>query len=87
MSIVQLLARQNLILRKNNLQLQLLQNSAAKRNMLNNLSFGGGLNLENISARECALDLDSISASTELMAINAELGALNSFSNKFDYFA
>lgn len=82
MSLVTALARQRLIAEKNGLQCQLLQNSAAKRNSLQNLSFSGGLNLEGAFALENSLDLDNISASTELMAVNAELAALKNYSSQ-----
>ena len=82
MSIISLLAKQNLILRKNNLQYALLKNSAARRNMLNNISFGGVSCFENAYNYEKALDLNSIFASSELMAINAELSAINSYCDK-----
>ena len=89
MSIVTLLARQSLIARKNYLQTQMLQNSALRRGMLDNISFGGGYNLAEISARETAMDLENISASSELMAINAELSALSNYSsdNKMNFLA
>ncbi len=88
MSIVTLLARQNLIARKNDLQYQMLQNSSSMRRMLNsNVFFGGGLNLADISSRETAMDLENIAASSELMAINAELNSLNDSSSRFNYFA
>ncbi len=87
MSLIQLLARQNLIYRKNNLQLQLLNGFSAKRNALSCLSFGN--NFEGISAYERGLDLNSIGASVELTAINAELNALNNYSDnsRLNYFA
>ncbi len=89
MSIVTLLARQNLIARKNDLQYQLLQGSSLRRSMLDNVSFSGGFDLADISRRESALDLENISASSELMAINAELNALNnySFGSKMNFLA
>lgn len=89
MSIIALLARQSLIARKNNLQYQLLQGSSLRRRVLDNVSFGGGFDLADISQREAALDLENISASSELMAVNAELSALNNYSsgNKMNFLA
>ena len=83
MSIVQVLAKQNLIAQKNNLQLQNLQNSAMQRKMLENPAFMGSL--ESANAMETALALDSINNSAMLMSINAELEALSNA--KIDYYA
>jgi len=83
MSIVQMLAKQQAIAQRNKIMYQSLQNSAMRRNMLANPSFMG--NLEDASAMETALALDDISNSTQLMAINAELQALDNA--KLDYFA
>ena len=68
MSLIQALHRQSLIAQRNNLQYSLLQNWSAQRSMLNggyNPSFAG------------LLELQGVSDSTQLMAINAELNALN----------
>ena len=74
--LIQALRRQSLIAQRNNLQFGLLQNMAAQRSMLQSgciPTFGS------------ALELQSINDSTQLMAISAELNALNNA--KFDYFA
>lgn len=81
MSIIQLLAKQNLIAQKNNLQYQMLQNSRMQRNMLSDTSFLG--NFDTPHNRETSLQLENCTNGFELMAINAELNALN----KLDYFA
>jgi len=66
--LIQALHRQNLIAQKNNLQYNLLQNWDAQRAMLaGNFNTGFGNMLE----------MDSINNSIQLMAINAELNALN----------
>ena len=83
MSIVQLMARQRLIAERNNMQLQSFRNLDAQRGMLNNPSFAG--NLETASAMESALALENINNECQLMAINAELNALNNA--KLNYFA
>jgi hypothetical protein len=73
---IEALHRQNLIAQKNNLQYSLLQNSASQRSLLNggfSPSFAG------------MLELQSVSDSIQLMAINAELNALNNA--KIDYLA
>jgi len=74
--IIQALYKQNLIAQKNNLQYSLLQNWANQRSMLNgtyNPFFAG------------ALELQGVSDSIQLMAINAELNALNN--SKMNYLA
>ncbi|MBR2069344.1 MAG: hypothetical protein IJ877_06235 [Candidatus Gastranaerophilales bacterium] len=74
--LIQALHKQNLIAQKNSLQYGLLQNWASQRSMLNggySPSFGS------------ALELQGISDSIQLMAINAELNALNNA--KMDYLA
>ena len=81
MSIIQLLAKQNLIAQRNNLQYQMLQNSRSQREMLSNPAFMG--NLEAAHNYETSLCLENCVNSVELMAINAELNALNNI----DYFA
>ena len=81
MSIIQLLARQSLIAQKNNLQYQMLQNSRSQRQMLSNPAFMG--NLEAAHNYETSLCLENSMNGEELMAINAELNALNNL----DYFA
>ena len=75
MSIVLNLYKQSLINRKNNAQLELIQNNARKLAMLGGLHSNS--NLASVSSAETALDLDNLSASTELMAVNAELASLN----------
>lgn len=87
-SILNVLARQNLIAQKNDLQYQMLQNSSARRGMLNNLSFGS--NLGEVAAYEAGLDSEQITNESQLMAINAELNALRNYSsadNRLNYFA
>lgn len=78
-----MLARQNLIAQKNNLQMQMLENSASQRRMLSNPYFRG--NLQEASNYETALGLQNISDSAQLMAINAELDSLSS--SKLDFMA
>ncbi|MBQ8475585.1 hypothetical protein IJ531_00830 [bacterium] len=71
MSIVQALYRQSLIAQKNSLQYGLLQNSASQRSLLTSgysPSFAGSISN--------SLELSAISSSIQLMAINAELSAL-----------
>ena len=72
--LIQALHKQNLIARKNNLQYSLLQNWANQRSMLSgmyNPTFAG------------TLELQSVSDSIQLMAINAELNAINN--SKMNY--
>lgn len=74
--LIQALYRQSLTAQKNNLQFAMLQNWSNQRAMLNGgycPSFGNSLELENINN------------SIQLMAINAELNALNN--SKMDYLA
>ena len=61
----------------------MLQNSARQRNMLDNIQFMG--NLEQAHNMETALALQNIDNSSQLMAISAELSALNS--SKINYLA
>ena len=75
MSILLNLHKQSLINRKNNAQLELFHNNAKKLAMLGGLH--QGMNLNSVSSMETALDLDNLTASTELMAVNAELASLN----------
>ena len=74
--IVEALYRQSLIAQRNNLQFAMLQNWSNQRSMLN-----GGYS----PSFEGALELENISNSIQLMAINAELNALNNA--KMDYLA
>ena len=83
MSIAALLYRRSLIATKNNLQFQMMQNSSRQRNMLDNIQFMG--NLEQAHNIGTALALENIDNSSQLMAINAELSALDS--SKINYFA
>lgn len=86
LSIAKQLEKQSLIARRNNLELSLLQNSAAQRGLLNSPHFGGGL--ATVNAAEASLGLSNISNGTELMAVNAELAALNdSTSSRLNYMA
>ena len=83
MSIVTLLAKQNAILRRNDLQFQALRNSSLKQGVL---SFEGNLN--QASAIENSLDLENIQISSELMALNAELNSIKNYeNNKLNYLA
>ncbi len=83
MSIITSLAKQNAILRRNDLQFQMLKNSSLKQGLL---SFEGNLN--RISALENSLDLGNIQANTELMALNAELNSIRNYeNNKLNYLA
>ena len=75
MSIVLNLYKQSLINRKNNAQLELIRNNAQKLAMLGGLHRNYDLN--SVSSMENAIDLDNLTASTELMAVNAELAALD----------
>ena len=86
LSIARSLEKQNLIAQKNNLTAQLLQNSAAQRELLNSPHFGGSL--ATVSAAEASSGMSKITNETQLMAINAELAALNNASsNGLDYMA
>ncbi len=85
MSIVSLLAKQSLIAQKNNLQFQMLKNQSALRNSLNYAPHFTGSNLETVNNFETSLALENISNESQLMAINAELQALNS--SRLNYFA
>ena len=84
-SIVQALRKQELIAQRNNLEFQMLQNSAAQRGLLNSPHFTGGL--ATVSAAETSLSLDNISNETQLMAINAELAALSNTGSNLNYLA
>ena len=75
MSIVLNLYKQSLINRKNNAQLALIQNNAQKLAMLGGLHLGSDIN--SVSSMENSLDLDNVSLSSELMAVNAELAAID----------
>lgn len=79
-SLVCALAKQNLIAQKNNLQMQMLNNSAYQRSMISNPYFCG--NLEYANAIGTSLELENIDNSVQLMAINAELEALNNYAKK-----
>lgn len=83
MSLVTQLARQSLIAQKNDLQFQMLQNNSIQRGMLNNPFYMG--NLEMANALESSLVQDNLNASTQLMALNAELNALKD--TKLNYLA
>ncbi len=83
MSLVTQLARQSLIAQKNDLQFQMLQNNSIQRGMLNNPLYMG--NLEMANALESSLVQDNLNASTQLMALNAELNALKD--TKLNYLA
>ena len=83
MSLVTQLARQSLIAQKNNLQFQMLQNNSIQRGMLNNPLFMG--NPEMANRAESSLMSDNLNASVQLMALNAELNALNN--TKLNYLA
>ncbi len=76
MSVVLNLYKQSLINRKNNAQLELINNNAKKLAMLGGLKLGDNLN--SVSSIENNMDLDNVFLSSELMAVNAELAALNS---------
>jgi len=75
MSIVLNLYKQSLLNRKNNAQMELIRNNAQKLAMLGGLHLGSDLN--SISSLENSIDLDNLCASSELMAVNAELAALD----------
>ena len=86
-SLTAMLHKQNLIAQKSNLQMQMLNNSARQRSLLSNLNFCG--NLEYANTLGTALELENISNSTQLMAINAELNSINNAlkDSKLNYFA
>ena len=69
LSILQALNRQNLIAQRSNLQYSMLQNSAMQRDLMNQPFFGYENNLQMQAAND----------SIQLMAINAELQALNNY--------
>ena len=77
--LIQALHKQYLIAQKNNLQYALLQNWDAQRAMLNGEYCGYSPSFGD------ALELQGISDSIQLMAINTELNALNNA--KIDYLA
>ena len=83
MSLLTSLATQSLIAQRNNLQFQMLQNNSSQRGMLSNPLFMG--NLEMANALESSLVQDNLNASTQLMALNAELNALKD--TKLNYLA
>jgi len=74
MSVVLNLYKQSLINRKNNAQLELLQNNARKMAMLGGLHLNS--DISSVSSYENAIDLDNLSLSSELMAVSAELASL-----------
>ena len=88
LSIVQSLEKQNLIAQRSNLIYQMLQNSRAQRAEFGALSaahadasalaFTGGVD---------SLELENVNNEIQLMAINAELNAINEAQaqNKLDY--
>ena len=84
MSILVSLYKQSLIADRNNKELALLQNSARRMHMLG--THQGRMDYGEINTEENAIDMQNISDSTELMAINAELDALNN-SSSLNYFA
>ena len=70
--IIEALYRQSLIAQKNNLQYSLLQNWSAQRSLLRNApSFTGAYSIGS------NLELSGFNDSVQLMAVNAELNALN----------
>ncbi len=74
--LIEALYRQNLIAQRNNLYYSLMQNWDAQRSLLNggySPSFGS------------ALEVQGVNDSIQLMAINAELNALNN--SKMNYLA
>ena len=72
MSIVLALYKQSLVAERNNLQYGLLRNWSAQRSLLRNApSFTGAANIGN------NLELSGLNDSIQLMAVNAELNALN----------
>lgn len=83
-SIAKMLERQTLTAERNKLICELLQNSAAQSGMLNSPNFGGSLGT--VSAMDASFGLDNIANSTQLMAVNAELSALDS-SSRLNYLA
>jgi len=82
MSLIETLYRQNLMLQRNNLIYQTINNHEAQYGMLNQPSF------MNNSISD-TLELENVNNSIQLMAINAELQALEQQNNtsKFNYFA
>ncbi len=85
LSIARQLEKQSLVAQRNNLEYQMLQNSAAQRGLLNSPYFTGGL--ATVSAAEASLGMENIMNETQLMAVNAELAALNNSSSRLDYLA
>ena len=85
LSIARQLEKQSLIAQRNNLEFELLQNSAAQRGLLNSPHFGGGL--ATVNAAETSLGLSNTTNETMLMAINAELAALNTTGSNLNYLA
>ncbi|MBR1616903.1 hypothetical protein IJ670_02010 [bacterium] len=85
-SLLNVLHKQNLISQKNHLYSEMLSNSQAQRNMLNN-SFFGGVNTTNPALLDTqnTYALENINNMAQLMAINAELQALDS--HKVNYLA
>ncbi len=85
LSIARQLEKQSLIAQRNNLEYQMLQNSAAQRGLLNSPHFTGGL--ATVNAAETSLGMDNVMNETQLMAVNAELAALNNASSGLNYLA
>ena len=85
MSIVLSLYKQSLINRKNNAQLQLMQNNARMMNFLG--THQGKLDdpIPSANTLENRINLENASLGTELAITNSELQALNTGS--IDYFA
>ena len=76
MSIVLNLYKQSLISRKNDMELQILRNNSGRMNFLGTHQ-GKKLDDPIPTSFENKIDLENIMASTELLAINSELEALN----------
>lgn len=85
LSIATQLEKQNLTAQKNNLEFQILQNSSARRSLLNSPYFTGGL--ARVSAAEASFGLNNITNETQLMLVNAELSKLNNSGSKLNYLA
>ncbi len=82
--IVEALYRQSLIAERNNLIYSMLQNSAYQRSALK-----GGYSFDFLGSLDKSLELENDINSTQLMAINAELKALDDAktNSKMNYLA
>lgn len=85
MSILTTLYKQSLIHQRNNAELQMIRNNAARMNFLG--IHQGRTDFSDTTDFENSLDLDNINLSTELAAVNTELNSINKVGSSLNYLA